>query len=70
MAWINIKIWTISTKFHYPYEWIFGKATPPEYTTESVAGQTMNIPAWDSTIEITQASIDNLWLYAKYKATA
>ena len=39
-------------------------------TTESVAGQTMHIPDWSSTIEITQASIDNLWLYAKYKATA
>lgn len=35
-------------------------------TTESVAGQTMNIPAWNSLIEITQASIDNLPLYAKY----
>lgn len=39
-------------------------------TTETVAGQTMNIQAWSNTIEITQASIDNLWLYAKYKATA
>lgn len=39
-------------------------------TTESVTGQTMNIQAWSDTIEITQASIDNLWLYAKYKATA
>lgn len=41
-----------------------------EETTETVAGQTINIPAWNSKIEITQASIDNLWLYAKYKATA
>lgn len=46
---------------------VYPLATP---TTESVAGQTMHIPAWNSTIEITQASIDNLWLYAKYKATA
>lgn len=45
---------------------VYPLATP---TTETVAGQTMNIPSWDSTIEITQASIDNLWLYAKYKAT-
>lgn len=37
-------------------------------TTESVAGQTMHIPAWNSTIEITQASIDTLELSAKYKA--
>ena len=42
---------------------LYPLATP---TTETVAGQTMNIPAGDSTIEITQASIDNLWLYAKY----
>ena len=42
---------------------VYPLATP---TTESVAGQAMYIPAWDSTIEITQASIDNLWLYAKY----
>lgn len=42
---------------------VYPLATP---TTESVTGQTMNIPSWDSTIEITQASIDNLWLYAKY----
>lgn len=46
---------------------VYPLATP---TTESVAGQTMSIPSWDSDIEITQASIDNLWLYAKYKATA
>lgn len=39
-------------------------------TTETVTGQTMDIQAWNNTIEITQASIDNLWLYAKYKATA
>ena len=46
---------------------LYPLATP---TTETVAGQTMDIPAGNSTIEITQASIDNLWLYAKYKATA
>lgn len=46
---------------------VYPLATP---TTETVTGQTMNIPSWSSTIEITQASIDNLWLYAKYKATA
>ena len=46
---------------------IYPLATP---TTETVAGQTMDIPAWNSIIEITQASIDDLWLYAKYKATA
>lgn len=37
-----------------------------EQTTETVSGQPLDIPAWNSTIEITQASIDNLWLYAKY----
>lgn len=41
-----------------------------EETTETVTGQTMDIQAWSNTIEITQASINNLWLYAKYKATA
>jgi hypothetical protein len=38
-------------------------------TTESVAWQTMNIQKGNNTIEITQASIDNLQLYAKYKST-
>ena len=38
---------------------IYLLATP---TTESVTWQTLNIPAWNSTIEITQASIDNLEL--------
>lgn len=46
---------------------VYTLATP---TTESVAGQTMNIQTWSNMIEITQAGIDNLWLYAKYKATA
>ena len=46
---------------------VYPLATP---TTETVTEQTMNIQAWNNTIEITQASIDNLWLYAKYKATA
>ena len=45
----------------------FALATP---TTERVAGHAIHIPSWNSTIEITQASINNLWLYAKYKATA
>ena len=44
---------------------VYPLATP---TTESVAGQTMNIPAGNSTIEITEASLDNLELSAKYKA--
>lgn len=41
-----------------------------EETTETVTGQTINIQAWSNTIEITQASINDLWLYAKYKATS
>ncbi len=44
---------------------VYPLATP---TTETVAGQTMNIPAGNSTIEITQASLDDLELSAKYKA--
>ena len=39
-------------------------------TTESVEGQALNIQKGNNTIEITQASIDNLPLYAKYKATS
>lgn len=39
-----------------------------EETTETVAGQTMNIQAWSNTIEITQASLDDLELSAEYKA--
>lgn len=38
-------------------------------TTESVAWQTMNIQQGTNTIEITQASINNLQLYAKYKSS-
>jgi hypothetical protein len=34
-----------------------------------VAWQTMNIQAGNNTIEITEASIDNLWLYAKYESS-
>lgn len=37
-------------------------------TTETVAGQTMNIQAWSNTISITQASLNTLELSAKYKA--
>lgn len=44
---------------------VYPLATP---TTETVAGQTMNIQAWSNTIEITQASIDDLELSAEYKA--
>lgn len=39
---------------------------PETPTKETVAGQAMSIPSWDGTIQITQASIDNLPLYAKY----
>ena len=46
---------------------VYPLATP---TTESVTGQTMNIPEWSSTIEITQASIDNLELEAVYEQEA
>ena len=35
-------------------------------TTETVAGQTMNVQEGDNRIQITQASIDNLPLEAKY----
>ena len=41
-------------------------ATP---TTETVTGQPMNIQAGTNIVEITQASIDNLGLEVKYKAT-
>lgn len=41
-----------------------------EETTESVAGQTMNIPAWNSTIWVVQASLDNLELEATYEQEA
>ena len=44
---------------------VYPLATP---TTETVTGQTMNIQAWNNTIEITQASIDDLELSAEYKA--
>ena len=45
---------------------VYPLATP---TTETVAGQSMNIQAGTNTIEITQASIDSLQLYAKYKSS-
>ena len=44
---------------------VYTLATP---TTESVTGQTMTIPAWDSDITITQAGLNTLELSAKYKA--
>ena len=46
---------------------IYPLATP---TTESVAGQTMQVQAGDNTLEITQASLSNLELEAKYKKSA
>ena len=41
-------------------------ATP---TTEPVAGQTMQVQQGDNVVEITQVSLDNLELEAKYKKT-
>lgn len=53
MSWINIKIWTISTKFHYPYEWIFGKASPwPEYIIKEIT--------WNWYINLTNAVANHL----------
>jgi hypothetical protein len=43
---------------------VYPLATP---TTESVAGQTMQVQAGDNYLEITQASLDGLELEAKYK---
>lgn len=40
-----------------------------EATTETTAWQDINIQTWSNTISITQASINNLKLYAKYKWT-
>lgn len=45
----------------------FALATPK---TETVTWQSLNIPNWNCTIWILEASIENLPLYAKYKATA
>jgi len=39
-------------------------------TTESVAGQTLQVQQGDNTLEITQASLDNLELECKYKKSA
>ena len=44
---------------------LYPLATP---TTESVSGQTLNVKSWTNRIEITQASINNLWIEAKYTA--
>ena len=44
---------------------IYPLATP---TTESVAGQALQVQAGDNTIEITQASLDDLEIEAKYQA--
>lgn len=44
---------------------VYQLATP---TTESVAGQTLQVTAGDNVLEITQASLDNLELEAQYQA--
>lgn len=44
---------------------VYPLATP---TTESVAGQTLQVQQGDNVVEITQASLDNLELEAKYQA--
>ena len=44
---------------------VYPLATP---TTESVAGQTLQVQDGDNVLEITQASLDNLELEAQYKA--
>lgn len=46
---------------------IYPLATP---TTESVTGQTLQVQAGDNTLEITQASLPNLELEAKYSKSA
>lgn len=46
---------------------VYPLATP---TTETVEWQPLTIPEWDSTIEITQASLDNLELEAVYEQEA
>lgn len=46
---------------------LYPLATP---TTESVAGQTLQVQAGNNTLEITQASLDNLELEAKYQKSA
>lgn len=46
---------------------LYPLATP---TTESVAGQTMQVQDGDNTLEITQASLNNLELEAEYKKQA
>jgi len=63
MAWINNKIWSISSKVHYPYEWIFGTATAPTYIikeitwnwyidlTNAVAGQLLELKAYWWTVQ-------------------
>lgn len=46
---------------------VYPLATP---TTESVAGQTLQVTDGDNTLEITQASLNNLELESKYKKQA
>ena len=47
-----------------PVTIVYPLATP---TTESVTGQTLQVQAGNNTLEITQASLNNLTLEAKYK---
>ena len=50
-----------------PVIMVYQLATP---TTESVAGQTMQVQQGDNIVEITQASLDNLEIEGKYKKQA
>jgi hypothetical protein len=49
-----------------PVTIVYPLATP---TTESVAGQTLQVQAGDNTLEITQASLNNLELECEYEKT-
>jgi hypothetical protein len=66
VAWF--KTWLASQYAAWtPVIVVYPLATP---TTETVTGQTMNIPKWDSTIWVVQASLDNLELEATYEQEA
>ena len=52
MSWINMKIWTISTKFHYPYEWIFGTSSTPTHIIKEIT--------WNWYINLTNAVANEL----------
>ncbi|MBQ2174781.1 MAG: hypothetical protein II453_06930, partial [Alphaproteobacteria bacterium] len=60
--------WTNWVKAQYnagtPVIIVYPLATP---TTDSVTGQTLQVQAGNNTLEITQASLNNLTLEAKYK---